>query len=535
MDPACLSYIFSYLYLLLLPGLLTMNQCKKLINFANKELKTKITCDALSVDGCEVENLIDTEPCNFHQQKYFMSEYYIKCPVEIILTFPCLVDISAVVIEPKVLSHRSKCIEMFTVFQRPLCTNLKRKRTLTAVDEEKNLKHIFPCVYEKDYTDPVVRSNNSFLLNFSCKHKDSIHQDFQPNKIIFVNSKHRVQYDMFSGNSLTHELRPHASVRSCSHLLIKITWATIPVLHKLEIWGIPSTLNNGFIINNLYELLSTFSPKPEASTTKLFINSDKQLDNSDQLLQTGHIQDCSVSERVTDVDVPKEFIDPITFFIMTIPLLLPSGNTIDRSTLDKYIIEEEKYGRLPSDPFTGIVFHDRQQPVPNSSLKSRIDEYLLKNSTMLDLDGFTTGVRAVQKTVDSVVKSLSQRTTKKAKIIENGMTNIMSTKFSTSKKVVLELDNTSTSVSKKSPTIIQEVPTSRREEQSLKLYSHELDLKDSLDLSIRNMLSSLPVRNKSRNVRSKSECCRCNSIDMRSLFKLPCFPHLLQRLFAISS
>lgn len=56
---------------------------------------------------------------------------------------------------------------------------------------------------------------------------------------------------------------------------------------------------------------------------------------------------------------------------MSIPYTLPSGKTIDQSTLDKHIENENQFGRKPCDPFTGIKFSDTMKPVLNMPLKSR--------------------------------------------------------------------------------------------------------------------------------------------------------------------
>ena len=75
-------------------------------------------------------------------------------------------------------------------------------------------------------------------------------------------------------------------------------------------------------------------------------------------------------------NVPEEFIDSITNEIMIDPILLPSGHSIDKTTLDKYLSEESKWLRAPSDPFTQLLFTSERQPKPNSILRQRIDTFL---------------------------------------------------------------------------------------------------------------------------------------------------------------
>lgn len=64
---------------------------------------------------------------------------------------------------------------------------------------------------------------------------------------------------------------------------------------------------------------------------------------------------------------------------MVLPMLLPSGMSVDNSTLEEHQKREATWGRAPNDPFTGVPFTSTSRPVPNPQLKSRIDHFLLKN------------------------------------------------------------------------------------------------------------------------------------------------------------
>uniref|UniRef100_A0A667ZC64 U-box domain containing 5 n=1 Tax=Myripristis murdjan TaxID=586833 RepID=A0A667ZC64_9TELE len=76
--------------------------------------------------------------------------------------------------------------------------------------------------------------------------------------------------------------------------------------------------------------------------------------------------------------IPEEFLDPITQEVMTLPMLLPSGVSVDSTTLEEYQKREATWGRPPNDPFTGVPFTAASQPLPNPQLKSRIDHFLLQ-------------------------------------------------------------------------------------------------------------------------------------------------------------
>jgi hypothetical protein len=69
-------------------------------------------------------------------------------------------------------------------------------------------------------------------------------------------------------------------------------------------------------------------------------------------------QTCTGRKNIGDTTfIPDRFLDEITCEVMTLPMLLPSGHFVDRSTLDKLHHTDSTYGRPPSDPFTGIKIY----------------------------------------------------------------------------------------------------------------------------------------------------------------------------------
>lgn len=65
-----------------------------------------------------------------------------------------------------------------------------------------------------------------------------------------------------------------------------------------------------------------------------------------------------------------------------LPMLLPSGVSVDNTTLEEHQKREATWGRPPNDPFTGVPFTSTCQPLPNPQLKSRIDHFLLQKGMM---------------------------------------------------------------------------------------------------------------------------------------------------------
>jgi hypothetical protein len=80
----------------------------------------------------------------------------------------------------------------------------------------------------------------------------------------------------------------------------------------------------------------------------------------DRQHQQQHVEDAQTLPSPSDDmhrhrhrEVPGEFLDKITYEVMQIPMLLPSGHCVDRSTVERLGNHDALYGRPPTDPFTG--------------------------------------------------------------------------------------------------------------------------------------------------------------------------------------
>lgn len=101
--------------------------------------------------------------------------------------------------------------------------------------------------------------------------------------------------------------------------------------------------------------------------------------------------------------IPEEFLDAITCEIMSLPMTLPSGKCVDRTTLERHQTTlASSWGRQPSDPFTGLPFTTVRRPLLNAALKSQIDRFLLQHQHRSDL-------RAVPRTVGTVASAAPKR------------------------------------------------------------------------------------------------------------------------------
>ncbi|KYB24712.1 U-box domain containing 5 [Tribolium castaneum] len=138
---------------------------------------------------------------------------------------------------------------------------------------------------------------------------------------------------------------------TCLKVVIFRTDRSVPCLGAIKVFGAPSGSCSKVTVETIGRIMGG---SPEAP-------------------QTGGGQE--------GLKIPQDFVDDLTCEIMAIPMTLPSGKTVDRDTLDKHIESEKSFGRKPCDPFTGLKFTETRKPVINVALKSRIDMFLMQNST----------------------------------------------------------------------------------------------------------------------------------------------------------
>jgi U-box domain-containing protein 5 len=155
--------------------------------------------------------------------------------------------------------------------------------------------------------------------------------------------------------------------------------ASIPCLKNLSIIVKPRPMRH----DERRRLEQAFKPQVESSTSFSFFGGS---DSTPEELTTSNCSQTtsnfSAPDRTTaEEKIPAEFLDEITTELMLIPMILPSGKVVDRSTLEKCNESQAMYGGLPRDPFSGRVYTENLKPVFSAELKSRIDNYLANHGT----------------------------------------------------------------------------------------------------------------------------------------------------------
>lgn len=197
-----------------------------------------------------------------------------------------------------------------------------------------------------------------------------------PGVVCFINHMYNTDASHFSipDSSQVYPLSSHDStlLNHCRYLTIKISQtlgAGIPVIRRIKVIAFPHSF-------------SYLKPPPRNDESPhkddLPGSSVKKVTREDNLESDIQRNDNQVIN--SDDNVPKEFVDPLTCEVMSLPVILPSGYTVDQRTLDRHVEMEVSWGRNPTDPYTGVVLTTSNQPIINHKLKERIDRYALLNN-----------------------------------------------------------------------------------------------------------------------------------------------------------
>ncbi|XP_064420820.1 RING finger protein 37 [Latimeria chalumnae] len=430
------------------------------INLCLPQYRPRIHCNKVCADGYEVQNLISADP--MRKSLGFRAEYFIKPPVHITITFPFNVELYRIDIVAMTGQHHvSTKLEIYT-------STSSNKTTW-----EEMLTH-GPDSVSQGFSDGDIFT----LVGRAVLKKE--------NKVSLVNRSFRLRppFDKIVPESLGDESLSQDLWRKGPSSLVNVTHLKMCISHvaggiptgfkRFEVWGQPARSCPPQVLNSILKLYCESLPQDfKKSTTHLAEFEDASRSNSEPM------------ELVETLEnIPSDFLDPITLELMPFPILLPSGKVIDQSTLEKYNKSEATWGRLPNDPFTGVPYSQNSKPLPQASLKARIDRFLLHNS-VLDT-GMLGRIQASGPLVPSCVATCSFK--RKAGCVEK---NSEAQGFKLSAvSAYNSVDQTSShhAVKKIKIETIVNVPQNDYPDSM----SHEQRLSQSLDSALASALSSLP-------------------------------------------
>ncbi|KAH8382961.1 hypothetical protein KR009_006009 [Drosophila setifemur] len=296
-----------------------------LINFLNPKLKPSVESDAVCEDGYTVANLIADDAEQL--ERGFMCFAVCKPPVEVVFDFPKAVDMKVIKLWPACGALRSTAFELHGRHDGIW------ERVAFVRDLGRGVDSVTFC-YQSDYNSRS--SSNSE----------------QSEKVFFFKSAHKI---LASTNSVK--------------VVIRATERCPPVLRKVQMWGLPArSLDKAD-----RELVKTIW----SEISDPYGQRDAVQANQGQRSPPRHVPEL---KQQSTLAIPEEFLDSITWELMIFPTVLPSGKVVDQSTIDKHAEEEAKWGRQPSDPFTGLDYNAQRKAIINLALKARIEKFLMEHS-----------------------------------------------------------------------------------------------------------------------------------------------------------
>lgn len=330
------------------------------VNLCLPQFRPRVFCNKISADGYEVENIISEDLAR--RNRGFRCEYFIKPPVHITITFPFNIDICRINIDTSSGGHPPFTgMDIFTATSTSkMCWNSQEcgQPAMGCQGADKELFALVGKVLLRNQSKATF-NNRGFKPRHPFHHTDNV-----------------ISYHGSSCQDLWN--KGQYSLGNVTHLKICITHIAggAPCsIKRVEVWGQPAKTCPKEVVESVYQVAfmslpnSFGQPRPASPMESNHLS----YNNSDNAQH-------SLSELANILqDVPEEFLDPITLEIMTFPMILPSGKVVDQSTLDKCNQSEASWGRMPSDPFTGVPYTSQSQSLPHPSLKARIDYFLLQH------------------------------------------------------------------------------------------------------------------------------------------------------------
>lgn len=337
---------------------------KMVINLCLPQFKPRICCNKISADGYEVENLISEDATR--RSRGFRTEYFIKPPVHVTVSFPFSVELCRISMDLTGGGVQSVTgVEVYTSALAGKATwNPSEYRSTDPAEQTVPDREAFTLVGKV-----LLRGQNQ--VTFS-------HRGFKARPPFGP-----LEATPSSPAAVAQELWNKGPLSLChvAHLKICVTHLTgggVPGIRRLEVWGQPARTCSQEVTDSVL-LVASKSPPQDLALQAPVLPMESDCAPGGQ--SEGHPAPSGLAELARGIgDVPEEFLDAITLEIMPCPMLLPSGQVIDQSTLEKCNRSEATWGRAPSDPFTGVAFTPHSQPLPHPALKARIDHFLLQHS-----------------------------------------------------------------------------------------------------------------------------------------------------------
>ena len=335
-------------------------------NLCRSEFGVSARCiPTVHADGHEPSNLTSCDAVC--RRRGFRSERFIKPPVQVALTTSYPLCVQSVLVAAAVNVGRC-AIEVW------VC----RRVGHNSDDCDREETGIQPATVTVDKDCKWFRSARcDCVTNLATRFQNARFRDDRTAGLVygsFLNKSELV--------GQTVELRTGyhwLSTKGIAVRIVNIDGAAVPGLRAIEIWGVVASDCIGETRKSVLAVCERLRVETYSNTKDESVSSRKR---KRETMVTNRTDDDDVDQNLATAQtthsrrVPNEFLDEITFEVMLQPILLPSGHNVDATTVEKHKRVEATWGRPSSDPFTGLPYSLTSKPIPNASLKARIDQFL---------------------------------------------------------------------------------------------------------------------------------------------------------------
>ncbi|KAL0979092.1 hypothetical protein UPYG_G00180400 [Umbra pygmaea] len=383
-----------------------IRKCKTMVvNLCLPHFKTTIQCDKPCADGYDVTNLLSADPVV--RRRGFKLEYFLRPPVQVTLQFGFQVEVCRVDVElwPWGMDRGQACkrLEISTSSDPPLPLNhsLEQSQTRAQQGLEKGQQWDQAKAQFKGHQWSLQAQQWSLqgqekTQQWAQRSQTNSHMDASQGDFRLVGRCELTEETLVSFSHPCFRPRPPfpslppapregcrqeelwsrgpLSLGSVKQLRVSVPYgagASVMGLKALAVWGLPSRSCPQDEVERVRIAHENATLRPAPRLSHLTSGQPSPVIQPQPLSQT--------TSTSSLLQVPEEFLDPLTQEVMLLPMLLPSGVSVDSSTLDEYQRREATWGRVPNDPFTGVPFIPESQALPNPHLKSRIDRFLLQS------------------------------------------------------------------------------------------------------------------------------------------------------------
>lgn len=331
----------------------------ELVNFAREDLGTVVTSSCVFDDNHPPSNLIATKQSL--RSAGYRAEHFIRPPVTLHLQFAAPINIHSVCIQLNQLPiHTTTAVLYLPRAMHPvkICSDiiLKGNAVIQLINRGSSLG---------DLITPQTALGSFLQLE---KEEGKLNNSCMLNGV----------------NSLEMKIVSSSSYQA-------------PAVKAFEVWGLFDKRCKSDVIQKFMGVVESWKQQSDRNTApfvpSLYSAGTQQPSNHNPTLVSTQFtkSQANNSGQSSSGQIPDGFLDEITYEVMLVPMLLPSGHYVDQTTIDKFCSAENIWGRPNADPFTGVPFTSTVKPKFCTHLKVQIDEFLSKNNQQFANIGRTVG------------------------------------------------------------------------------------------------------------------------------------------------